>query len=116
MGVGQYRKCISKAFAILLESVVWHMWQNVRLKLFFGELAFICVQTGLGSIGESLPDVGVFGATATATAKLHIGWFEQTLWKREKENGFGEKEKQGLKDVHCLKIPGVYYHLSPFRY
>ena len=111
MGVGQYRKCISKAFAILLESVVWHMWQNVWLKLFFGELAFICVQTGLGSIGESLPDVGVFGATATATAKLHIGWFEQTLWKREKENGFGEKEKQGLKDVHCLKIPGVYYHL-----
>ena len=86
------------------------MWQNVWLKLFFGELAFICVQTGLGSIGESLPDVGVFGAAATATAKLHIGWFEQTLWKREKENGFGEKEKQGLKDVHCLKIPGVYYH------
>ena len=60
------------------------MWQNVWLKLFFGELAFICVQTGLGSIGESLPDVGVFGATATATAKLHIGWFEQTLWKRER--------------------------------
>ena len=49
-------------------------------------------------------------ATATATAKLHIGWFEQTLWKRERMD-FGE-EKQGLKDVHCLKIPGVYYHFS----
>lgn len=52
-----------------------------KRKQFFRELAFICVQTGLGSNGESLPDVGVFGATATATAtaKLHIGWFEQTL-------------------------------------
>ena len=40
MGVGQYRKCISKAFAIPLESVVWHMWQNVWLKLFFWRIGF----------------------------------------------------------------------------
>ena len=27
---------------------------------------------------------------------------------RERENGFWREEKaQGLKDVHCLKIPGV---------
>ena len=39
-------------------------------------------------------------------------WLVWTDSMKERENGFGEKEKQGLKDVHCLKIPGVYYHFS----